>query len=254
MGWQYGTTITTLFNPIESEQPTTEQSALVEGPAIVKPTRTLSVVKQDTDTAVNEPPPAIETDADTKALSSQPRVISSFNDALKALPEKTATVSTIGKQTGIEAQSVTAKSAVTPPEEPVTSPAGLSDTATPVTTTVDTLESEPAASSVETAATLPLANTMLLEGDNSAYWVQIAGMKDHQLAQDFLRDNDLITSIIVYQTYRYGGDWYVLLWSESAPSLAQAQQQLASLPTFPGSDKAFIKSARQIKVEIANQQ
>ncbi|GGF61433.1 SPOR domain-containing protein [Alteromonas lipolytica] len=254
MGWQYGTTITTLFNPIESQQPATEQSALVEAPAIVKPTRTLSVVKQDVDTTANEPPPAIETDADSKAPSTQPRVISSFNDALKALPEKATTVTTIEKPTGIEPQAVTAKPSVTPTEEPVTRPATEADTATTVATTVDTQAPESATSPREPAATLPLANAMLLEDDNSAYWVQIAGMKDHQLAADFLRDNDLTNRIIVYQTYRYGGDWYVLLWAESAPSLTQAQQQLAALPTFPGSDKAFIKSARQIKAEIANQQ
>ena len=78
-------------------------------------------------------------------------------------------------------------------------------------------------------------------------------MKDRQLAQDFLTDYQLTSQVILYKTYRYGGDWYVILWSTPAPSLAEAQQQLQTLPDFPGSDKAFVKAGRQIKAEIASQ-
>ena len=81
MGWQYGATMTTLFDPLNSNEPSTAQNITDEPEALIKPTRTLSIVKQDnTDTIEQQPV------TESAPPAAQSRVMASFNDAIKAIP------------------------------------------------------------------------------------------------------------------------------------------------------------------------
>ncbi len=105
----------------------------------------------------------------------------------------------------------------------------------------------------ETQASSPsltVSDGSFLASENANYWLQIAGLQDPQLAATYLSDNNLNNRVHVYQTQRYGGDWYVIIWSEPAPTLQAARQRLADLPSFPGSDNAFIKRKDQIAQEL----
>ena len=253
MGWQYGATMTTLFDPLDSNEPATAQNSTDEPAALIKPSRTLSIVKQDSANAGEEQPLA-----EPAQPIAQPRVMASFNDAIKAIPvpannqvandkvtaEEPATVtaltepSSAGESTTRDAQ----PQQVTASAEPVSSPAPPEEASS---------QAAPQKVSLNTGV-VQLANEQLANSAAGQYWIQIAGMKDLELARDFLTDHQLTSQVTIYKTYRYGGDWYVILWSTPAASLPAAQQQLQALPQFPGSDKAFVKAGNQVKAEITS--
>ena len=253
MGWQYGATMTTLFDPLDSNEPATAQNSTDEPAALIKPSRTLSIVKQDSANAGEEQPLA-----EPAQPIAQPRVMASFNDAIKAIPvpgnnqvandkvtaEEPATVkaatepSSAGESTTRDAQ----PQQVTASAEPVSSPAPPEEASS---------QAAPQKVSLNTGV-VQLANEQLANSAAGQYWIQIAGMKDLELARDFLTDHQLTSQVTIYKTYRYGGDWYVILWSTPAASLPAAQHQLQALPQFPGSDKAFVKAGNQVKAEIAS--
>lgn len=253
MGWQYGATMTTLFDPLDSKTPDTAQNTSGEPAALIKPTRTLSIVKQDNSDVsdqqlVTEPAPP----------ATQPRVMASFNDAIKAIPAPANNQAANDKAVKEEPGAATA---VTEPSsaETVTSqdvqPQQINSSAETVISSapVEVANNQAASqqASLNTGA-VQLANEQLANSGAGQYWIQIAGMKDLELARDFLTDHQLTSQVTIYKTYRYGGDWYVILWSTPAASLPAAQQQLQALPQFPGSDKAFVKAGNQVKAEIAS--
>ena len=253
MGWQYGATMTTLFDPLDSNEPGTSQDITDEPDALIKPTRTLSIVKQDnTDTSDQQP----VTEAAPPAA--QPRVMASFNDAINAIPAPANNQVTNDKPIVEEPDTATDIT------EPSSAEAVTAQDAQPqqVAATAETvISSEPAEVTSDQAApqeawlntgAVQLANEQLANSGAGQYWVQIAGMKDLKLARDFLTDHQLTSQVTIYKTYRYGGDWYVILWSTPAASLPAAQQQLQALPQFPGSDKAFVKAGNQVKAEITS--
>ena len=253
MGWQYGATMTTLFDPLNSNEPSTAQNITDEPEALIKPTRTLSIVKQDnTDTIEQQPV------TESAPPAAQSRVMASFNDAIKAIPAPANNQVTNDKSNTEEPL------VATDVTEPPSVETATLQNAQPqqVTASADTVNySEPAEVTNKQAAPLQeslntgavqLANDQLANSDAGQYWIQIAGMKDLELARDFLTDHQLTSQVTIYKTYRYGGDWYVILWSTPAASLPAAQQQLQALPQFPGSDKAFVKAGNQVKAEIAS--
>lgn len=234
MGWQYGATMTTLFDPLDSNEPGTAQNITDEPEALIKPTRTLSIVKQNnTDTSDQQPV------TEVAAPAAQPRVMASFNDAIKAIPAPT------NNQVANDKLIAEVPDTAADVTEPSLAEAVTAQNAQPqqVTATAETvISSEPA----------EVANEQLANSSAGQYWIQIAGMKDLKLARDFLTDHQLTSQVTIYKTYRYGGDWFVILWSTPAASLPAAQQQLQALPQFPGSDKAFVKAGNQVKAEIAS--
>ena len=253
MGWQYGATMTTLFDPLDSNEPNTAQNITDEPEALIKPTRTLSIVKQDnTDTSDQQPV------TESAPPAAQSRVIASFNDAIKAIPAPANNQVTNDKSNTEEplaATDVTEPSSAETATVPNAQPQQVTASAETETSSELAAEAsdraEPQEDALNTEA-VPLANEQLANSDAGQYWIQIAGMKDLELAQDFLTDHQLTNQVTIYKTYRYGGDWYVILWSTPAASLPAAQQQLQALPQFPGSDKAFVKAGNQVKAEIAS--
>lgn len=232
MGWQYGATMTTLFQPLDGSDPTLSADEKVKSSANQSPIRTLSIEKQRDD-----PEPLVVVEAPPSA--SQPRVVDSFDEAMKSIPD----TQIISQKSGDMAASQNKTT------EGLTNQQVLnqSQSETPEVAAVSVPTEQPI--SQETA--IPLSNDELANSPVGQYWIQVAGMQDLQLAQDFLNDHQLSSQVLLYKTFRYGGDWYVILWSTPAASLVAAQQQLKLLPVFPGSDKAFVKAGSQIKAEIA---
>ena len=253
MGWQYGATMTTLFDPLNSNEPSTAQNITDEPEALIKPTRTLSIVKQDnTDTIEQQPV------TESAPPAAQSRVMASFNDAIKAIPapannqvtnDKSNTEEPLVATDVTEPPSVETATLQNAQPQQVTASADTVNSSEPAEVT--NKQAAPLQESLNTGA-VQLANDQLANSDADQYWIQIAGMKDLELARDFLTDHQLTSQVTIYKTYRYGGDWYVILWSMPAASLPAAQQQLQALPQFPGSDKAFVKAGNQVKAEIAS--
>lgn len=76
-------------------------------------------------------------------------------------------------------------------------------------------------------------------------------MKNEQVLNDFIEENNLAQQTRVYKTRRYGGDWYVVLYAQTFSSATQAQQAKQALPDYPGNGSAFVKNGQQILQEIA---
>ncbi|MDC8832116.1 SPOR domain-containing protein [Alteromonas gilva] len=257
LGWQYGTSLSTLFAPIDTAANTGEASSPTVQTAVAPPTRTLSVVKQD----AAEPDSPVASPQDTARVTAQPRVIDSYSDAIKTIPAASGKGDKSGATTASEStgaakatndEAVTANAQNDQDTVQDTTEQGLTTTATtqPVSPASASAPEPPPANSSAVAGSLPIADSRFIEDAGANYWIQLAGMQDAQLAATYLSDNDLYAKVIIYQTRRYGGDWYVILWSAPAPTLEAARQSLAALPEFPGSENAFIKRKAQIAAEL----
>lgn len=238
MGWQYGATLSTLFNPIDSA----EQTDNAPSPMLIEseiPVQTFSVEKQ---AQVNEPTTSQVASPENNTQNDQDRIVSSFDAALKALPTEVS--NTTDELTDNHAATDT-QSALSDPQ--LESPSALPIETSPTVTDLST-------ANIAVEQDTDLDNKELEQLATSGYWIQIAGMKDLSLAEDFLSDHNLADKVKIYRTYRYGGDWFVILLNTKATTLAEARKQLSSLEGFPGSEKAFIKSSRQVKAELNTDQ
>ncbi len=83
------------------------------------------------------------------------------------------------------------------------------------------------------------------------YALQMLAMKNEQVLNDFIEENNLAQQTRVYKTRRYSGDWYVVIYAQTFSSATQAQQAKQALPDYPGNGSAFVKNGQQILQEIA---
>ena len=93
--------------------------------------------------------------------------------------------------------------------------------------------------------------TDTLELRNGQYLIQISAMSDNYLLQQFMQQNPFSKQVWRYTTQRFGADWHVLIYKQYYSSLADARAALAQLPPELAHYRPFVKSARQIKQEIA---
>lgn len=92
--------------------------------------------------------------------------------------------------------------------------------------------------------------TTLLSLPSDAIVLQLSGIQNPSVLEDFLNDNSLRDSTWVYQTERYGGAWYVVLYKDSFASIESALNKLTSLPEEIRQAQPFAKSVNQIQLEI----
>lgn len=85
----------------------------------------------------------------------------------------------------------------------------------------------------------------------SARYVQLSGLSDEKLMREFIADNNLSDITRSYRTYRYGGNWFVVVLAEPFNSAQEAKSAIQSLPFYPSREQAFIKSGQQILDEIS---
>lgn len=238
LGWQYGETLSTLFNPIETND-------TLNQPALIEPEQTLTesaeTISVPISSAFTQPGIQNASELDTtNSVNSEQRVVQSFDEALRALPPAIRK----GNEQLI-AQDQAEANETTPVDSNNATPASTSSIATD-NIGASTIANTPTVLIPSTS----LVNDSLINEIGDGYWIQLAGMKDLQLAQNFLLDHDIADKVSVYSTQRYGGDWFVLLWTESAPTLVQARAMIERLPNYPGRNNAFVKSAVQIKAEL----
>lgn len=84
--------------------------------------------------------------------------------------------------------------------------------------------------------------------------LQLSGIQNPAVLESYLSNNNLKTSTWVYETKRYGGPWYVVLYKESFGSVDAALSQLASLPEDVKKAQPFAKSINQIQREISRRE
>ena len=88
-----------------------------------------------------------------------------------------------------------------------------------------------------------------LEG--SQFLIQLAGLQNIDLAMQFIEDQRLENNVWLYQTQRYGGDWYVIVFNKTYASLDEARIAITQqLPSYQSQSPPFVKSAQQINNEL----
>ena len=93
---------------------------------------------------------------------------------------------------------------------------------------------------------------LLLELPETSFVLQISGISSESLLQEYLVDNRLLNDVWVYQTRRYGGDWFVVVHNQNYTSLDAARAAAQNFSAqFPGTEP-FAKTITQVRNEIAN--
>ena len=93
----------------------------------------------------------------------------------------------------------------------------------------------------------------LLSLPDNAILLQLSGIQNPSVLEEYIRDNNLQESTWIYRTQRYGGPWFVVLYKQSFPNLAAARAGTNALPSNIRSSEPFAKVAAQVKQEIQNQ-
>lgn len=93
----------------------------------------------------------------------------------------------------------------------------------------------------------------LLDIANNAFFLQLAGMRDQQLLNTYLRRADIVDTAYAYKTMRNGEEWFVVLHNQSYSSIAEATTAIQELPAALQQAQPFVKRLSQVKREISNQ-
>lgn len=93
---------------------------------------------------------------------------------------------------------------------------------------------------------------VLLALPEPAVLLQLSGIQNRSVLNEFIVDNQLQDIVWVYQTTRYGGPWHVVLFKQRFDSLNAARQATELLPESVRSTEPFAKDLTQIKLEIRN--
>ncbi|MGB3725074.1 MAG: DamX-like protein [Glaciecola sp.] len=92
--------------------------------------------------------------------------------------------------------------------------------------------------------------TTLLSLPTDSIVLQLSGIQNPAVLETYLNSNNLKANTWVYETQRYGGPWYVVVYKQSFNSIDAALGQLPSLPSSVLSSEPFAKSIDQIQQEI----
>jgi DamX protein len=93
---------------------------------------------------------------------------------------------------------------------------------------------------------------MLLVLPEPSVLLQLSGIQNRSVLNEFITDNQLQDLVWVYQTKRYGGAWHVVLLNQRFDSLNATRQAVELLPSSLQSTEPFAKDLAQIKLEIRN--
>jgi DamX protein len=87
-----------------------------------------------------------------------------------------------------------------------------------------------------------------------AVMLQLSGIQNRSVLDEFITDNQLKQQVWVYETTRYGGSWHVVLLNRSFDDVGSAREALNLLPENIQAMQPFAKDLRQIKREISSKQ
>lgn len=274
VAWQYGSDISSLFSPLESEPATSPDDAVVPGSAFDR--IATSPQKSPIEDAAETESVDMTSPEETKGGS---ELVTRWQDAVDALPRqpRNAPAEASPAQDSPVAETSNEELA---PENNQSELVVTTTTGSPLTTneagstnqgeqpSQPAAEDQNATSTADSGATVSPEPEETLTPTNDAgtdtdnqqlaetvrlddFMLQLAGLKDKALLAQFVSDNNLSSLTKVYRTQRYGGDWYVLLFHQPFGSLQEARQALSALPEYQGRENAFVKRGSQIQQELA---
>ena len=95
-----------------------------------------------------------------------------------------------------------------------------------------------------------LAVTPLESLNKDHFVIQIAGIADKQVLQEFLQDNNITQQVWTYKTQRYGGDWFVVIYAADYTSIDLARTAMEELPPVMQRGTPFVKSVNRVHNEM----
>lgn len=231
LGWQYGTTLSTIFNPIESQP--VEPVQVADEPLPNATSQQLSdLIEQRVGRSNGEPQ-----SEQRKAENGPDALVSNWTTEKEKLVQSELAQATIEKK----------ESALANPIAPNLNEIGD-------TTPDDVLAQIPQVS--QTPDDKPISDlgvdnaTLLATLKSGQFYLQMAGLKNKDLLADFLNDYALGDTTYVYRTQRYGGDWFVVIHRNAFSSFNDARDAVPTLKDFPGKSQVFAKGAEAIINEI----
>ncbi len=268
IAWQYGNDIHRLFTPIDGENTPQPDSAL--------PGEAFSELFEETESSA--PDSTVEsTPANTTPLPdkspSETSLVASWPDAVGALDDKRntglTTRSEVAEDDAANAEPTDgAVTLATTAQEQSSLPATAQDTMATEdsqdngTDNIDQASqvSQPGTAQPEAAtdasseqkALITAPDTLLEQVRDGDFYIQMAGLSDKTLLSQFIADNQLAELTHVYRTFRYGGDWFVVLFHQPFSTSQQARAAMQQLPGYQGRNDAFVKSGVQIRSEVMN--
>lgn len=121
---------------------------------------------------------------------------------------------------------------------------------TTVKSTIASLDSQELALIDTPAIDYKFDETTLLALSKDAVVLQLSGIQDEVVLQNYLNVKNLRTKTWVYQTRRYGGPWYVVVYKQSFESIDNALLHLSGLADEFKESQPFAKSINQVQQEI----
>lgn len=107
-----------------------------------------------------------------------------------------------------------------------------------------------ASETIVTEAFYNFDEALLLQEPDNHFVLQITGISSLSLLNEYLIDNNLQQTVWVYQTQRYGGDWFVVLLNQSYSNIDEARAATSLIQQVVPNAQPFAKSINQIKREI----
>jgi len=95
-------------------------------------------------------------------------------------------------------------------------------------------------------SSVPLSDWLL----PNQYVIQLVGMKDKVMVNQFIEQYRLTNLVRQYKTIRYGGDWHVVVFHQPFNSIDEARAAISDLPDYPTKNDAFVKKGQQVFDEI----
>ncbi|WP_032095186.1 MULTISPECIES: SPOR domain-containing protein [unclassified Alteromonas] len=217
----------------EGSFPYAEGSTPISGAATIKGADEINNNRASSDDTVNT---NVNTQSNEAAQNQPEALITSWQNAISKdtgdLPKKDSTLSQDKRAASGTSENANAAN-TTNLAEPKSTPS---------------LNTESSASGAELDVTRSTETPFIAPNE---YALQMLAMKNEQVLNDFIEENNLAQQTRVYKTRRYGGDWYVVLYAQTFSSATQAQQAKQTLPDYPGNGSAFVKNGQQILQEIA---
>tara|TARA_A200000113_G_scaffold220207_1_gene229967 strand:- start:679 stop:1617 length:939 start_codon:yes stop_codon:yes gene_type:complete len=245
--WQYGDRLSPLFQPLEVTNATPSEDVLVPGSAyesVANDTEGLPENQSKQRSLLSN----IEIVQDYKEPSTS---IAQSDDTSIAVQDESTQSNTSGVlvtdwQSAISALPANNVNSETQPiaQKPLLDSEfnSLAQSNTEKTNNVDTFDSE-------NESVPPSTEQNWINAQE--FTIQLIAMKNKAVLTQYLNDHNLTLSTRIYQTERYGGQWYVVVYNQTFKSSADARAAIKSLPDFPGKSAVFIKSGKQIIAELS---
>ncbi|WP_421133381.1 SPOR domain-containing protein [Alteromonas sp. A079] len=252
--WQYGARISSLFEPIESEETVDEKPSVTPGSAYAN----VAALEDSIDDVIDPLPietqqPSGSSNPTIEIVSNQQGTDKLVTDWQEAIENQADTDSNDTALAGTIAESTIAEDTTLNDTEEVVTPTNTLQQPERTAIQAPAINDDAALLLDDSALPPTISDTQASWITSEQFVIQMVAMKDRTVVDEFIEDYQLSNVTRVYTTQRYGGNWYVIIFHQLFSSQGEARDAMKTLPTYPGKNDAFIKSGVQVMKELSEQ-